>query len=492
MDYSKIELAAGKSGSLYQELVTQLENRIEKSELLPGDKLPSERKLAALLKVSRTTIVSAYRELESRGLVRSHIGQGTFVCASGRETEAPFAWRGKVSVNANVDNHYAFGALTHHAANPDLISFAEGTPALECFPIDEYARLTERMLQQKSTDVLGLAQTEGQPLLRKAIGSRNKISPNRIMILSGAQEGLDLISRCLLDPGDKIITDRPCYVGALQTFRAAGANLIGWDVTRADFDELEDLILRYRPKFIYTNPTFQNPTGKVFTLKERRELLRLAVKYRVPVIEDDPYSETYLKSSTPPTSLYQLDAHNIVIYIHTFSKTLAPGLRLGWLAASEYIIDQLTVIKQRKNLFTEGLGQLVLAELLMSNLFDAHLSNLRKAHDRKYQAMISAIEKYLPQQALTFEKPQGGLYLWCQLKPNLKGRQFLQQAIREGVLFRNGEMFYPDDSGSGNIRLCFTGPSINKIEEGVRRLSRSIQIIDTGIIAPGIDLIPIS
>jgi DNA-binding transcriptional MocR family regulator len=424
-------------------------------------------------------------------LLRSHIGQGTFVCASGRETEAPFAWRGKVSVNAHVDNHYAFGALTHHATNPNLISFAEGTPALECFPIDEYTRLTQQVLRQKSADVLGLAPTEGQPLLRKVIGLRNKISPNRLMILSGAQEGLDLISRCLLDPGDKIITDRPCYVGALQTFRAAGANIIGWDVTKADFDELEDLILRYRPKFIYTNPTFQNPTGKVFTLKERREFLKLAVKYRVPVFEDDPYSETYLKSSAPPPSLYQLDTHNIVIYLHTFSKTLAPGLRLGWLAASEYIIDQLTVIKQRKSLFTEGLGQLVLAELLMSNLFDAHLSNLRKAHDRKCRTMILAIEKYLPQGALTFRNPEGGLYLWCRLKPDLKGRQFLQQAISEGVLFRNGEMFYPDDAGSSNIRLCFTGPSINKIEEGVQQLSKSLQIIDTGIIAPSVDSIPI-
>lgn len=481
MDYSKIELNRGKSGSVYKELVAQLENRIERAELIPGDRLLSERKLAMLLKVSRTTVVSAYRELESRGLVRSHIGQGTFVCAPGKETEAPFAWRGKVSVNAHVDSHEAFGALTYLPANADLISFAEGTPALEGFPLGEYMRLTQWVLQQKTADVLGSAPTEGQPLLRKAIGLRSKISPEKIMILSGAQQGLDLISKCLLDPGDKVITDRPCYVGALQTFRAAGAKMIGWDVMRADFDELEDLILRQRPKFLYTNPTFQNPTGKVFTLKERRELLKLAVKYRVPIIEDDPYSETYLKSSSPPASLYQLDTHNIVIYIHTFSKTLAPGLRLGWLAASEYIIDQLTVIKQRKNLFTEGLGQLVLAEFLRSNVFDAHISNLRKTHALKYRTMISAIEKHIPAGLLSFMQPAGGLYIWCQLRRELKGQQLLQRAISDRVIFRNGEMFYPDDAGNNKIRLCFTGPSINKIEEGIQRLSMSLQSINKSI-----------
>ncbi len=478
MDYSKVELTASKSGSLYKDLAARLETCIENSELFPGDKLLSERNLAALLKVSRTTVVNAYRELESRGLVRSRIGYGTFVCASGKEIEAPFAWRGKVSVNAHVENQFAFGVLTDHSANPDLISFAEGTPALECFPIDEYERLTRRMLQQKTTQVLGLTPTEGQPVLRKAVGSRSKIKPERIMILSGAQQGLDLISKCLLDPGDKIITDKPCYVGAIQTFQAAGAKIIGWDVARTDFDELEDLILRHRPKFIYTNPTFQNPTGKVFTLRGRRELLRLAVKYRVPVIEDDPYSETYF-SSIPPASLYQLDNHNIVIYMHTFSKVLAPGLRLGWLAASEYIIDQLTIIKQRKNLFTEGLGQLVLAEFLTSNIFDNHLLILRKAHKRKYQTMISAIEKYLPKDALTITKPAGGLYLWCQLNSNINGRQLLQQAINYGVLFRNGEMFYPDDAGNNKIRLCFTGPANNKIDEGIRLLGKCLPTNNT-------------
>lgn len=481
MDYSKIELNLDKSGSLYKELAAQLENRIERAELLPGHKLLSERKLATLLKVSRTTVVSAYRELESRGLVRSHIGQGTFVCASGKETEAPFAWRGKVSVNAHVDSYHPFGALRPHAVNADLISFAEGTPAIECFPLGEYTRLAQWVLQRKTTEVLGSAPTEGQPLLRKAIGLKSKINPRRIMIISGAQPGLDLISRCLLDPGDKVITDRPCYVGALQIFRAAGARLIGWDVIRADFDELEDLILRYRPKFLYTNPTFQNPTGKVFTLKERQELLKLAVKYRVPIIEDDPYSETYLNNSTPPPSLYQLDKHNIVIYIRTFSKILAPGLRLGWLAASEYIIDQLAVIKQRKNLFTEGLGQLVLAEFLRSNLFDAHLLTLRKTHARKYQTMIDSIEKHISSGIFTFKHPEGGLYLWCQLRHGIKGQQLLQQAINDGVSFRNGEMFYQDDAGSNKIRLCFTGPSINEIEEGIQRLGKTLQISNENI-----------
>ena len=168
------------------------------------------------------------------------------------------------------------------------------------------------------------------------------------------------MARCLLDPGDAVIIDRPGYVGAIENFRAAGAKLIGWDVVRSDLGELEDLILRYRPKVICTNPTFQNPTGRTLPLAERREILALADRYRVPVIEDDPYRDTAL-AITPPPTLFQLDTSNTVIYLGTFSKTLAPGLRLGWLLASEYVVDQLALIKGRQMLFSGGLEQLALA-----------------------------------------------------------------------------------------------------------------------------------
>ncbi|MCA1555776.1 MAG: PLP-dependent aminotransferase family protein, partial [Acidobacteria bacterium] len=284
MNYAKLKFKRDDPRALYSQLVEALESAIERDELTAGTRLPSERALAGQLKLSRTTVAGAYRELESRGLLRSHVGRGTFVCARPEPADAPFAWRGKVSAFAQLNADPALRNLHLDTLNSRLISFAAGIPAIECFPLKEYRRIMEGVLKDQSDAVLGLGPTEGQAPLRQAIAARTETRAERVLILSGSQQGLDLIARCLLDAGDTVVLDRPGYVGAIQTFRAAGAKLVGWDTMRGDLDELEDLILRYRPKFLYTNPTFQNPTGKVFTLRERRELLRLAVRYRIPII----------------------------------------------------------------------------------------------------------------------------------------------------------------------------------------------------------------
>ena len=192
-----------------------------------------------------------------------------------------------------------------------------------------------------------------------------------MLVLAGAQQGLDLLARCLIDPGDTVVVDRPGYVGAIQTFRAAGARLVGWDVVRHDLDELEDHLLRYRPKLIYTNPTFHNPTGWTMPIRVRRDLLALATRLRVPIIEDDMYRGLHFTSTPPPPSLHSLDTQSVVIYLSGFSKVLAPGLRLGYLFAAKPIVEQLAIIKQRADLHTQNLAQLVVADLLEDGTFDA-------------------------------------------------------------------------------------------------------------------------
>ena len=182
-------------------------------------------------------------------------------------------------------------------------------------------------------------------------------------MLSGAQQGMDLLARCLIDPGDAVIMDRPGYLGAIQSFRAAGAKLIGWDIARADSDELEDLLVRYRPKLIYTNPTFQNPTGTTLPIRARRELLSLAQRYRVPIVEDATYRDLYFNEAPPP-SLRELDDHNLVIYLNSFSKVMAPGLRLGWIAAAPSIVEQIAIIKQRLDPHTPNLVQMAVARMM--------------------------------------------------------------------------------------------------------------------------------
>src|SRR6185503_2873569 len=238
--------------------------------------------------------------------------------------------------------------------------------------------------------------------------------------------------------GDAVIIDRPGYVGAIQNFRAAGAKLIGWDVMRSDLGELEDLILRYRPKLICINPTFQNPTGRTLSLTERQELLALAARYRVPIIEDDPYRDTTL-AGPPPPALFQLDTSNTVISLGTFSKTLAPGLRLGWLLASEYIVDQLASIKGRQILFSGGLEQLALAELIENGTYDSHLLALRAEHMERWNVMKRALEQYLPARSLAFSFPLGGLHFWCRLQTGVASPQLFRLALSKGVALVSGE-----------------------------------------------------
>ena len=474
MDLSKLKLSRQAGESLYDQLVDALESAIEQGDLAPEVRLPSERELAGLLKLSRTTTTNAYRELESRGVLRRHVGRGTFVCATPEPDEVPFAWRGKVSSAALRSANPTLRNLMREAVDPAVISLALGVPALECFPSADYRRICDQILKREPHAMLGHGPTEGQPRLRRALAARIGARPEHILVVTGSQQGLDLLAKCLVDPGDAVIVDRPCYLGAIQTFRAAGARLVGWDLRRADLSELEDLFLRYRPKTIYTNPTFQNPTGHTLSLNDRRELLKLAARYRVPVIEDDTYRDLYL-DAPPPPSLRQLDEYNVVIYLNTFSKTLAPGLRLGWIAASEVVVDQLTLLKQNSDTHSPNQPQLAVAEMLTSGLFDDHLRRLREEHAHRRDALIGALGRHTASGALLFTRPPGGMYLWCRLGRGLTTARLLPQARATGMVFTSGEVFYCDDAGAHHLRLCFSSRPPTELEEAARRLAKALQ-----------------
>lgn len=468
MDLSTLALDPADARPRYRQLCDVLAGAIARGEIPAGTRLPAERDLATQLGVSRTTAAGAYRELEARGLVRGQIGRGTFVCADPEAGDAPFAWRGKVARAAERATDPALLALVRDAA-PDTISFAPGLTAVDCLPAEIFRTLTDAIVSQRGTTAFGLAPTEGQPALRRALASRHNVRPAQILVLAGSQQGLDLLARCLLDPGDAVILDRPGYLGAIQTFRAAGAHLVGWDTLRADPEELEDLILRHRPKLLYTNPTFQNPTGSVLPLAARQALLDLAARYRLPIVEDEAYRELHF-TTPPPPALRELDEHGLVIGLGTVSKTLAPGLRLGWLVAPEAIVDQLTLLKGRSDLFSPGLTQLLLADLITGHHYDEHLRRLRTEHARRHAAMLAALQRHLPAGAVTPRPVQGGLYLWCRLGAGLDGPTLLRHAEANGVTFASGEHFYPDGAGRREIRLCFTGVPPAQIAAGVQRL----------------------
>jgi len=458
---------------LYSHLVALLENAIAKGDLPSGSRVPPERALAQQLKISRTTVVSAYRELESRGLLRGYVGRGTFVCAAPEPEGTPFAWRGKIAAAALRSSDTTLRDVVRHSSDARLLSLAAGEPALDQFPTEAYLEATRHVLSSDPSAVWGHGPTEGQPALKSAIADRYNVPRESVLVLSGAQQGLDLLARCLIDPGDAVIMDRPGYLGAIQSFRAAGAKLIGWDISRGDTDELEDLLVRYRPKLIFTNPTFHNPTATTVPIRTRREILSLAQRYRVPIVEDATYRDLYF-TEAPPPSLRDLDEHNLVIYLNSFSKVMAPGLRLGWIAAAPSIIDQIAIIKQRLDPHTPNLVQFAIARLMRQGTFDAHLRTIRAEHARRCTQMIAALQRHMPPGSLRFSRPAGGLYLWCRLGAGLSATALHERALANGVTFVPGPAFYPDPAGDAELRLCFTSVLPSTIEESVKRLARCV------------------
>jgi 2-aminoadipate transaminase len=460
---------------LYRRIVTLLEAAIARGDVPAGFQLPPERHLAAALRISRATVIRAYRELEARGLVRGYVGRGTFVSARPDAASAPFAWRGKMAASALQATDTTVRDLVRAAADPNLLSLAAGVPALDCFPTEAFHRAMNHVLATSAASAWCHGPTEGMPRFRAALADRFGGEPEHILVLAGAQQGLDLLARCLIDPGDAVVIDRPGYLGAIQTFRNAGARLIGWDITRADTDELEELLLRYRPKLVYTNPTHQNPTGITFSIRTRREMLELAARYRVPIVEDDTYRELAITGPAPPPSLFKMDeGHTVVIRINSFSKMLAPGLRLGWISAVRPIVDQLALIKQVVDPHTQNLSQLVVCALVENGVLNAHLSTLRAEHRRRRDAVVHALRQHVPPAQLRFSIPDGGMYLWCQLPPHVRARVVQERALRESVMVLPGDPFYVDHGGDHQLRICYTSQPPGRAVQAAHTLARSL------------------
>jgi len=466
-------MTADASQRLVMQVARHVEQMLQSGLIEPGGRLPSERTVALDLGVSRNTATAAYDELEQRGLIRRIRGKGSFMCSPRREGES-FSWSGKISANAHLLDEPVLDMLARNGESGLPHPLSAGTPALECFPTAEYHACINKIIANDFPHALAVAPTEGQQRLRRSIGKWMKVEANHILITSGAQEAIDLLARCLIEPGDIAIVESPTYPGAIQCLRAAGAKLIGWE-TDWSLEKLEQLIIRYRPKLIFTMPSFQNPTGRVMPLATRRGLLDLASRYHVPIIEDDVYSKTYLNGRPAPDSLLKLDKHSSVIYLSTFSKMLAPGLRLGWIVAPFYMVKQLSLIKMRANLFTDGLTQLAVSELIESGSFDRHMDRLRQHHGVLRDAALAAAQPGAEEGLLSFHSPGGGLYLWCKVPSSVDMDLLLATAEKKGLTFAPGHAFFVDKTPGNYLRLCYTATSEARVKGGVALLTRILR-----------------
>lgn len=471
---------------LYLQISSQIRKLILTGALPEGSRLPPQRELASTLGVNRTTVVNAYQELAADGLVDATIGRGTVVRATASPAQpvspSPLPWAEVFSLRTRATCDPLIRDMMTLCARQDVISFAAGVPAPDLYPLDTFRMVVDEVLARDGRTLLQHCPTEGHFPLREWLAGRMTergahVSARNVLLLAGSQQGLDLVTRLLLDPGDIVITESPSYLGVLQVFRAAGVRLltVPLDEEGMRVDLLEQILARSRPKLIYTLPTFQNPTGVTLSLERRYQLLALAQRYQVPILEDDPYGELRYEGTPVPT-LKALDRYGHVLYLSTFSKMLFPGLRLGWLAAPEPVVERLALIKQLTDLHTNTLGQWALAEFCHRGLLDEHLAHLREVYPRRRDAMSAALERYCPP-GMTWNRPEGGFYLWCRLPEGLHARELLAEAARRRVAFTVGDAFHVDGGGQEWMRLNFTCHTEEAITEGVKRLGQAMEAL---------------
>jgi 2-aminoadipate transaminase len=375
------------------------------------------------------------------------------------------------------------------AAGRDIISFAPGYPAPETFPWDEFAQIAADLLGSRDGNVLQYGPTRGYRPLLDAIASIQRhrgiaTTIDDLLVTTGSQQGLDLVARVLTDPGDVILVELPTYVGAISAFRNLQASLVGVP-QEADGIDLAALDATWermgregrRVKFLYVVPNFQNPTGLLIGLQKRQRLLEWAERRDVLIVEDDPYRELYFEDSATEAEVRPIkadDANGRVVYLSSFSKTLAPGYRVAWIAAPPALAAKLEIAKQAEDLLTGSLDQRMIYEACRRGVLDRQLPVLRRHYAEKRDVMEEALRREIGR-GISWPKPKGGFFLWVTLPPGVDAGRMIARAIDEGVIYVTGDAFYVNGEGRNTLRLSFSSPTPERIRAGVARLALTLR-----------------
>lgn len=372
------------------------------------------------------------------------------------------------------------GEILKVAASPNVISFAGGLPAPELFPTSQLQQATDRVYQTSAESALQYSNSNGFRRLREILAQRMarrgvSCDADNIAITTGSQQSIDLISKMFINRGDTILVEKPTYMSALDVFNTYGANIVGveMDDEGLRMDALKQALKNHpEAKFLYTVPTFQNPTGRTLPVDRRQRMVELARQYDIVIIEDDPYGQLRF-AGDPVPAVKSFDSDGRVFYLSTFSKTLTPGLRTGWVVADPAFIKHFTVIKQSADLHTDNVAQQVIAEFLADFNIDEHIAKIRQVYRQREQLMIEQIQKHFPT-GVKYTNPDGGLFIWVEIPGNINTQDLFDQCIKNNVAFVQGEPFYPGEPESGTFRLNFSNMSEEKIKDGIQRLGKAI------------------
>lgn len=369
---------------------------------------------------------------------------------------------------------------------PDIISFAGGLPSPETFPLSDLERIAASVIKEEGASALQYGTTEGDPELRSLLAERYRkyeklsLDSDHLFITTASQQGLDLIGKILIDPGDVVVCGLPTYLGGLSAFTSYGAHMAGIPFDRNGMrpDVLRNTLSDLRKqgkkaKFIYLIPDFQNPAGVTLPDERRREILEIAGEFDLLIVEDSPYREVRYEGE-PQQMIQKLDREGRVITLGTFSKILAPGLRLGWIIAPEPILEKFVMAKQSADLCTPSLNQRIAARYLKSDRFEENLQKTIEIYRKKRNIMLDGLEKYMPE-GVSWTRPEGGLFLFLELPPWMDAEQLLKKSIRHKVAFVAGSVFFCTDCGHNTMRINFSYASEKDNIIGVKRLAEVIR-----------------
>ena len=406
------------------------------------------------------------------------------------------AWTSRYALRTKGVTSSQIRELLKFTQKPGMISFGGGLPAPDVFPVQRFEEACHKVLTEQASSALQYGATEGYEPLRELIADNMarygiKAQIENVLITSGSQQALDLIGKLFINRGDRVLVEAPTYLGALQAFNIYGAEYLS--VPSDDNGlrtELLEKPLRSGPKFMYVLPNFQSPAGTTLSEGRRHELVLLADRYGIPIVEDDPYGQLrYEGEHLPP--LVVIDRENLrrdqgysignVIYLSTFSKTLAPGLRLGWIVAPPDVIGKLTQLKQGTDLHTSTFTQFVAYEVARDGFLDKHVKLIRQIYRERRDVMLQSLEEFFPAE-VTWTRPKGGLFLWVTLPQGLDMKAIFNSAIEQNVAFVPGNSFYAHDvhgnesrEGSRHMRLNFSNAAPEQIREGIRRLAAAVK-----------------
>ncbi|MFC7371970.1 PLP-dependent aminotransferase family protein [Fictibacillus iocasae] len=465
---------------LYVQIKEFIQSKIENGEWTVGTRIPSQRKLAEVFEVNRSTIVLAFDELMADGLLEGHSGKGTRVknnvwsLLSSNEHAAD--WNSMINKGMQQPNLPTIQDIHQAEPRPDLIRLGTGEPSPELFPQEMMKDILHRLPSKIQS--LGYVEEKGLLPLREQISIYLRsfgitASPSSILIVSGALQALQLVSIGLLKRGSAILLESPSYLHSLNLFQSAGVSLRGLPVHAAGFDlsSIKHSKKRNAASLLYTNPTFHNPTGYVMSLNDRKQLLNVCESEQLPIIEDDVYCELWL-DAPPPPPIKALDQNGTVLYVGSLSKALSPGLRIGWVVGPEPVINRLADIKMQTDYGASSLSQWAAEEWLSSGRYHVHLEQMRAALRTRRDVAIKVLEEKFTGLA-EWQKPAGGFYIWLRLPAGISLRELFDRALKEGILLNPGHLY--DPKAIQHLRISYAYASLEQLVKGLERLAELIK-----------------